>query len=568
MTGGAPTIGGITRLSDLIGGDPRWDVNITGGTAENIAINSYNMPDGGSIQSTDQIPAIRDGAGVLVSGVGGSTNVFYPEDFGARADAVGYHDGVFDGTWFSSASYTFTQADMDASNPQKQCWFGGTDGAPRTITAVGTGANAGKIQVTPSISGIASPGILWLMSSDDTAAVQAACDAARAVQGNDVDEVASGGIDQLIMSSGAVMLTPGKRYGVFNSQASYNGGAGKISAITVYRRMTFGGPNNGFNQTGLVLLPRSYGHCIANAGATSHTDFLNLSNFTIWGYKEFSTNALDGIHLEVPYDNFDKVDALNRVENVTIYKTTRHGFYFKGRGELNLERLQAFTCGQYGCFMDSQYDWKMEMCAFGGNGRTGLRIYGGGGQVTNTKSFYSGSGGTTNDENSANLVLEGDPSSSSRQGFTFFTNLQCQESRGCSAVIKAGPASFTGCQFLDPNRTGIGSGTRPTILAAIYLKGDGARQIDFAGVKVGPSVTVYQNPNWPADTFSVYIDPLVSSSGPQLNTGNISTYRETVNTGGGTQVGTQYSGTGAVSGGGGISNGQNTGLSIDGVACT
>jgi hypothetical protein len=43
------TIGGIKRLDDLIGGDTRWDVNITGGnvdnvTMDNVAISSFSSP--------------------------------------------------------------------------------------------------------------------------------------------------------------------------------------------------------------------------------------------------------------------------------------------------------------------------------------------------------------------------------------------------------------------------------------------------------------------------------------------------------------------------------------------
>lgn len=512
---------------------------------------------------------ITIGSSITLSGSSqssGQTNVFYPEDYGAKADCVGFNDGVLTGgTTFSSASYTFTAADF-GPGINKGMWFAGTDGSRRTIT----GVSGGSVTVSPSINGIGPTGILWLMSTDDTTAVQAACDAARAVQGNDVDEISSGGIDQLIMSSGAVYLTPGKRYGVFNSSASYNAGAGKISAITVYRRMYFGCPNDGFNQSGIVLLPQSYGHVIANAGSTSLTDFLTLANFSIWGYDVFNPNGLDAIHLAVPYSGFDKNDALNRVENVNVYKAPRHGFYFSGRGELNVNRCQSFSCGQYGIFFDTQYDWKMAGCAFGGNVKTGIRIYGGGGQVTNTKSFYNGAGGGTSDGDSTNLFITGDPSNLFRSGYTFFSNFQAQESWGCGAVIEAGVVQFDGaCQFLDPFRESMGSLVgRPTVKAGLYLKGTGARNIIFGGVFVGPSVTVYQNPNWPVDVYSVWIDPLVSSSGPMANRGDIYTYLATVNTGGGAQVGTQYSGAGSVKGGGGVSNAQNTGLRIDSVACT
>ena len=60
------TIGGLKRLSKQIGGDDRDDVLIEGGTAENIAINSYNMPPAGEAEQTDQIPIVRNGQGYLL----------------------------------------------------------------------------------------------------------------------------------------------------------------------------------------------------------------------------------------------------------------------------------------------------------------------------------------------------------------------------------------------------------------------------------------------------------------------------------------------------------------------
>lgn len=51
MPGGAPTIGGVKRLEDQIGGDDRWDVEITGGTIENVAITNSTIG-AGNIFST------------------------------------------------------------------------------------------------------------------------------------------------------------------------------------------------------------------------------------------------------------------------------------------------------------------------------------------------------------------------------------------------------------------------------------------------------------------------------------------------------------------------------------
>lgn len=555
MTGGAPTFGGITRLSDLIGGDPRWDVNIEGGTLNQIAINSYNMPDGGSIQDGDKMPIVRNDLGYLVDagGSGQTTNIFYPEDFGAKADAVGAHDGVYDGTWFSSATYSFQPDDIG-----KSFW---QDGNQRIISEVGTGANEGKIKTSPANYG--TTGILWLMSSDDTAAIQAACDAARDVQGPDIDELSAGGTDQMIPAGGVVYLTPGKRYGVFNSQESWNDG--KISCVTIYRRMYFGGSvPEASNETGLVMLPGSYGHIVSNISSSAHTDFFYLANLSLWGYKEWQTsNALDGFHLEIPYDNFDKVDAFNRVDNVFVLKAKRHGMYFSGRGELVVNRVNSNNNGQNGILMNSQYDWTMTSSNAGSNGNAGIVVYQGGGILIGCKSYYNGSDGAADKKLCCNWLVDGDQF---RGGFSYFVNCQGQESRGSSWVITTGMNTFVNCQALDPNRTGLNSGTLPSVLAGVHLSGDGARLNTFDDFIVSPSVAVYQNPNWNADTYAVYIDDVDGDgAGPQLNRGNIITYLETINSGGGVQVGIQYSGTGSELGGGGTTNGVNPNLYVNGV---
>lgn len=473
--------------------------------------------------------------------------IFTPEQFGAKGDVVGAHDGVWDGTWFSSGSYFFTPADVG-----KNFWL---DANTRTITEVNT---EGKCKTSPAPYG--TTGILWVSGSDDTAAIQAAIDAARAVQGPDVTEDNTP-TDQLIRTGGIVKLQAGKIYGIRNTNS------GKDRALTIYRRMSLIGSGESSHRSALVLLPGSYGSMVANLGATYYTDFFTMANITLYGYKEFNANATDGINFQIPVGAHDKTDAFNRFENITVVKAKQDGFRFSGRGELVVEKCDSFNAGRYNMYMYGQYDYKVISCNFGGASKTGVRVYASGaGNWTTCKSFYNGAGGTTTEKDCANLVLEGDQM---RAGFTWFSNCQFQESRGSSAVIQTGMNIFSACQFLDPDRTGMNGSTKPTIRAGIHLSGEGCRMNVFSDCIVSPSVAVYSATNWNSGTYGVYIDDYtLGAGGPQENRGTIWTYVDTLNAGGATQTGAMYAGGASKVGGAGASNGKNTNLKVDGAACT
>jgi len=482
-------------------------------------------------------------------------NIFRPEDYGALANAFGAHDGVWDGTWFSSASYDFIPDDVGIPFH--------IDSTQRIITAVGTGANAGKMQSSPSPTG--TTGIMWLKGSDDSAAIQEALDTASAVMKRGATED-SLGINSYIPSGGIVVLTPGKAYGIFNSSASYSGG--KTACVRVHRRTTLTCPtNNSSQRAALIILPGTYGDGVGNTSDTSYSDLVTISNITIYGYTDFqSSNARDGIRWVTPVGSYDKTDTYSRFENITVDRCRRNGFTFTGRGGVVIEKCDGIYNQNYGIYAFGQYDYKVLGCDFGGNKKTGVRIYASGsGTWSNCKSFYNGASGGTNEKDSANWVIEGDQM---RAGFTFFSNCEAQESRGSSWIIGTGMNIFTNCKAFDPNRNGMNSGTLPTIMAGWRFLGEGCRQNTFAACFVGPSVAVYSATNWNADTYAVYIDDYSgAASGPQLNQGEIWTYRETLNAGPSAQVGIQYSGTGQVKGGGGITNGLNPNLYIDGVPC-
>lgn len=486
-------------------------------------------------------------------GVGLSTNIFRPEDFGAKGDAFGAQDGVNLGSGhFSSASYFFSAKDVGKK------WY---QDFSNTYTIASVNVD-GTCQITPTTF-FGTTRITWIIGTDDTAALQACFDAAYNIIYNPGDESTALGLNGYVPSGGIIALTPGKAYAIFNSQASFN--AGKLSCLTMHRRTTLttsGSPNS--QRAALIQLPASYGHAIENKSDTSFSDFLTIANITMYLYGDFSPNSLDGIHLQVPNPiTFDALNAYNRFSNVTINHAQRYGALFGGNGELKVDGLDTINC-QTGIYLNNQNDYELSNCRIGGSFKTGLYVYGSAGNITNCKIYFSGASGLAVDEDCAGVVLDGDPSTLSRQGLTFFTNTDIQESRGCSLIVKTGLCQFSGCQFTDAVRASISGGTLPTVLAGVYLKGNGARMNTFGDCYVGPAVAIFDNPNWSANTYSVYIDDVDGNgAGPQLNQGHIWTYRATTNLGGGSQVGTQYSGSGAVKGGGGFTNAKNTGLLVD-----
>ena len=555
------TKGGITRLGDLIGGDARWDVDIQGGVIENIAINSYDMPDGGALQDTDRIPVERNGVGYYIEGseIGGSgVNVLTPEDFGCKGEFIARSQGIWDGTYFSDANFDFTDEHIG--------WSFWQDANLRTITAVTVD---GKATLSPA--GYGTTGINWrAMGQDDTVYFQRFLNACSPDYNPATPDVTPPetviGLNGALRFGKVGLLTPGKIYPVSNSSASYSGG--KLSAVIVPRRIALTCLSNAEHGVTIQLVPGSYGHCMSNLSTTSYSDFMVLKNFTILCDGDYSPNSLDGLHIHNPYGNYDKVDPYNRFENIRVERPKRHGIYVEGKGELKLRDCDVFNSGEYGLLAKGQYDVSVIGGQFGATGKTGIRIDSPGPiQITGVKAFYTGVNGGSNDEDCAGIVIEA-TSGDAFSGGASITEFEVQETRGVGLLIKVRNCTVRGV-IQDPNRAPIGSPTgRPTVKSAVYLKGQNASSNNL-DIFVMPALTAYETPNWPADTSIIHIDgdaPFNSTNGgPQNNTGTVEYPVNSILPGGGIFDGIEFTGTGTPFSGGGCTNGKNPHLTLNGV---
>lgn len=487
-------------------------------------------------------------------------NIFTPEMYatpGQCIGAVGNHDGIISGgsfNQFSSPSYSFGPERVNTL-----LWFDATE---RTITSV----NAGVATFSPAASG-ASSGNLWLNGTDDTTAIQAALNAARNVQGDYIEN--SGAVDGLINSGGICQLAAGKAYIISNSQANYNSGI--LSCLRVGRRVDFKGAGIESSRSSLCLRPGSYGHMVAPTNPESPTlsfsDFVGIGYMTLYGYNTWSPNALDGIYWKVANNGYDKTDPFNRFYDITTHRMRRNGFTFTGRGELIVERCQAFGSLNYGFNVFGQADYKINSCNSGGNSKTGMRIFSSGaGHWVNCKSFYNGSDGGSNDADCANWYINADQL---RNGLVYFTQCEGQESRGSSWVIdNAGLCTLDACQGLDPGRDALSSsGTLPTVIAGLHIKGTGACNNTFSEFYAGPSVAIFSSTNnWGRATDAIYIAGVAANgSGPQNNQGTFLTFLPSIKSDGTLDPGTHYRpGFGPI-GGSGTTNGRNNGCFINSV---
>lgn len=489
-------------------------------------------------------------------------NVLAPEDFGCKKQYEARSQGIWDGTYFSDTFFKFEQKHIG--------WSFWQDQNLRTIIGV---TSDGKALLNPA--GYGSTGINWrIRGQDDTPFFQAFINACSPdYDPNNLANVFAEPVRDLNgpLKFGKVgLLTPGGVYPVTNSAAQY--GAGKLSCLEARRRISITTIGIGEHTATIVASPGTYGHVLSNKiSASDFPDFVQLSNFTISGDGGFSPNGLNGLHWETPYGNYSKVDPYTRFYNLRVERAKVHGYYFEGKGEVKIRDCDAFNCGGYGMFLTGQYDVSVIGGQFGANSLTGFRVDSPGPiQVTGIKSFFNGGGGGSNDEDCANIVLEcltGD----TLVGDGFLTNFQCQESRGCGLVVKIRNCQIYG-QIQDPNRSTIGSPTgRPTVKAAIYLKGGYACNNDFK-VLVDPALTRYATPNWPADTNIIYIDGdstfNPTNGGPQNNFGDIDYPIDFIMPGNTVRQGIQFTGTGTPFSGGGTVNGKNTRLKINGVALT
>jgi hypothetical protein len=480
-------------------------------------------------------------------------------DFGAKGDAVSAGDGVVaNGNTLSSASYTFTAADVG-----KELWI---DNTARSIQSVSNG-------VATFNPGGASNGssVAWLAGTDDTAAIASAISHAEGMNGVVGAQTSSGGFTSGGLPQGAtVQLRSGYGYMVSNSQTSFNGGT--PGCIVLPRRVGFQGSGDGFYTTAIHVKPNSYGHaiCNQNPGPNGYVDFLTISNLVVFCNGGWSPGQLDGVHLEIAFNGYNKVDACNRVQHVQVYDARQDGFMFAGRGESVFEDISSQFAGRYGMFFNGLSDTTVIRANAGGAQKTGMRIYRCGAcRFIGCKAFFSGASGGTDPADSANWHVSADDT---RNGLAYFTNCEGQESRGSSWVIESGLNIFDAVVAADPGRVTnppLDTGTLPSPIAGFHLRGANARMNTFCGCEVHPSVAIFNAQNWGHAGDAVHIDDFQSASGgPQANRGDIYTFVPTTNPDGTTLAGINYPAGSGPKGGPGTTNGKNTLLRVDGQPCT
>lgn len=421
------------------------------------------------------------------------------------------------------------------------------NGVGRTIASI----NGGAYVLSSSVSN--GTGLPILMGTDDTAAINAALAYASGVRAGYGD---GGGADpgaNMISIGGSVKLRP-TSYLISNTQAEYTGG--KLSAVVIPRRVALIG--SGIHQTQLHMKAGSYGHCVAPKliGASAWMDFMEVGCFTVFAYRGWNPNVLNTFHFHVAFDGYAGVDPRNRIHDLHADQSKGADFYFSGRGEAVIDNCHGFNGDSYGFEVRGFMDSVFSNCNAGGKEKTAFRIYASGAVRFNScKGFYSGKGGGSNAADCAGVHLDGDTLFAGQVNLTDF---EVQETRGSSFLINSASNTFIGCRALDPGRSGIAAGTLPGTVAGFDLSGANCVQNIFAGCKVSPSVPLYQSDNWGNAGHSVAID-----GSAEKNQGDIWTWKASTS-----DSGTDYDGGFGAKGGAGTSNGKNTMLKVDGVACT
>lgn len=468
-----------------------------------------------------------------------------PHAYGAKGDAVGNRDGVVTGgTQFTAASYPFPQSRVG------QTIY--LNGAERVITAVAGGV------ATLSASVSNGSNIQWLVGTDDTAAIELAMQAAKLVGVAITDGASSETQSWGPVPFGGTVQLRNRGYLVKNTQTRFD--AGKTGAIVIPRRCGLRGA--GMGQTHIYMATGNVGHCITNENSEQSggawSDFLQIQDFTIFGNGGWQTNTcLDGIHLNFAFNNYFKTDVFPSVSNVRVYEPRRDGLYVNGRGEGVFYNIFVGNAFRYGIFLDGLVDSRFFVCNAGGSFKTGIRVNKCANvHMTNCKGFYSGASGGSNNADSANFALLAD---SFVNGLTYLTACEAQESRGSGFYIESGMNVLNGCISSDPGRSGLVSGTPPTVRACYHLKdANSAHQNPkynrFNGCVGQPTLTFNYSDltdTAPCGTHALYIEGTANKG----NVGDIYTFPQA------TYTGAKVAGTGTTSG-------LNTGLRVDGVALT
>lgn len=487
--------------------------------------------------------------------------------YNAKGDAMHGRDGTTDGTnRLFVPNYVFTAADIG-----KTIWADVFGPAARTITAIGGAGDPNACTVSGGAL-TAGGARAYVFGTDDTAALQAALDAARfSAMGVFVgDNTANLRAE---VRGRVVMLRGGRSYLVSNSAASYNSGNGKTAALYMSRRTGLWGPD-AFDASEIIMAPNSYGDVISNTDArkalannttaTSYVDFLSIGNLRINGCRGItgSANQRSGLLIYPSYNGYLDTDPCNYVTNVWSHQNVEHGFYFGGRGELMASKLRGPDNQYYGLYLNGLVDSTIEQSSFGGNRRTGVRVNrSANNRLVDIKSWYSGGTLSLADEkDNANFVFEADQA---LNGKCICIGLDSQESRGSGFVFdNSGHNILKACRAQDPGQLIANTVARPTVCAGVALRGVGTTENDL-DIRVESAVRAFVTVNF-AGTSAVDVDANAFGNYGSIRTqGNLQYTGRTSITSNGSPVadGSKLSGAG-------ISNGKNTQVLVDAVALT
>lgn len=472
-----------------------------------------------------------------------------PHLYGAKGDAVSLPNAVVtNGLTVSHSQYQFKASDVG-----KTIWIAGgwqDNGYERTILSV----SAGVATLSAVIGHSGNRYVLF--GTDDTAAIQAAFDAAEIIMLS-VAPTTNNGTGNGIPTGGAVVLRQGG-YIVKNTQARID--AGKPAAICVPRRCGLYGQGQG--STAIYTAPGNIGHSIANKFAatvpanTAADEKITLADFSLYGLRDIQgAQALNGIHLALSMGGYSEVDAYCQMSNINVHGSRGNGIYLKGRGENFFTNINVnFACA-HGWDIQTMQDARWLNCNAGGNYYAGFHIYDAPScSFVNCKSYYNGSNGGVDPELTCNWYIS-DANHSYNKGTSMFTACEAQESRGSGWVIDGGLCQFSNCLSSDPKR--FGSAPFPDVCAGLHMRKNASNNV-FDSFYIRAALGL----DWGGSTenhnggmYALYIEYNNSSNnklkGPRGNKGHIYTLEPSV-----------YS----VSklGGPGVTNKLNCGLYVDG----
>jgi hypothetical protein len=475
--------------------------------------------------------------------------------YNAKGDAIRGRDGTTDGTnRLSVPNYIFKTSDVG-----KTIWVD-VAGSARTIIAIGGAGDPNACTVSGGVLGAGSSRA-YLFGTDDTAALQAALDAASyPLRGGYV-----GAATQSLRADvrgRVVKLRSGYSYLVSNSQASFDGG--KTAALFLRRRTGLCGESL-YAQSEIVLAPGSVGDAVsnelaraalANNASAAYVDFCTVGNLSLHGMRGMglSPNAKSGLMFYPAYNGYLDTDPCNGAFNIWSSGFTEHGFYFGGRGEMICWGLRGADNLNYGLYLNGLVDSSISHSSFGGNRKTGVRVNRSANcRLTDIKAWYSGISGGIDEKDCANFVFEADQAAN---GKVLAVNLDAQESRGSGFVIDNSGHNVIKGRCQDPGQqNGLNGATLPTVRAGVVLKSAGCVENDL-DIRVEAGVRAFNAPNFTGSN-AIYVDASAAN-----NFGRVNAQLDLVYTG--------RSGVtdGAKLGGAGVSNGSNARLKVDDVALT